>query len=465
MAKVFRICFALVISFLCAAGNPIGGVKEAYEAHYEGALHFAEGNYGKALRLFKRAHGRVPGNFHFALSLGLGLGCTGEPFEGLKVIQRGESALKPEDADYRHMLATQSIVEGMIYCFGGVFDKAIPSLKQGVELQAPFKEPRVLSATYNALGYATFMNQGRGSASHNGLPEHYHVHTRDLLRALPFFERALELNPENAAAQVNYQRLSDSLRQRARDFSHYAAPGEKRKNSYRNAPANIADKLAFEEYDELVFLLDISGSMVMEDVVCKGADRFSVMKEMLMALLNDLKPEQRLGLGTIDGDCGKDPKHWIPVGAIDRKALRTKFRFLAPDGTTPLLERLEASTGLFSDSTQAKKSIFLVSDGANICNVRGLDICEWAKQLTSRNITINILTFLDTNFENTDAFAEYSCLSHDTNGRILYIDNYRCGLKQYDFEMVEHCSFTLPEMQKVSCWGPSVKELWAFFPE
>ena len=126
---------------------------------------------------------------------------------------------------------------------------------------------------------------------------------------------------------------------------------------------------------------------------------------------------------------------------------------------------LSTAPELFSEDPAARKAIFLVSDGANVCSAGNLDICEWARRLPAQNTTINILTFLETSFRNANAFAEYSCLTDNTDGRILYIDNYRCRLERYEFDLVETCRFRIPEIQRVECWGPAVKDLWAIFGE
>ena len=85
--------------------------------------------------------------------------------------------------------------------------------------------------------------------------------------------------------------------------------------------------------------------------------------------------------------------------------------------------------------------------------------------MARRNVTINIMTFLDADLNHINAFAEYTCLADNTHGKILYMDNLSCSLEYYVFNLVESCLFYLPEMQRVDCWGPSVKSLWAVFPE
>jgi len=442
-----------------------GGGKTAHKLHYKGTLYFQEGNFQRATNLFERAYGMEPDNYNFALSLGLGLGRTGKEVEGLQVLKRAQ--LSDRDPSYQQKMVLRTFFEAMVHAYAGHYHRAIPLYDRCIELQRPLQEPEVLSTMYNAKGYAILLNQGRGAHGPDMLEPHYHVHQRDMLKALRQFELALESNAENESALYNYQVLCDSLKVTSRSFEGPSGTLQdiEEGNTYRNLPGNVSRAMDFTDYDEVIFLLDISGSMVMEEVICKGTTRFAVMKETMQLVLDEIAPETKVGIGTIGGDCGTDPKLWEASGTLTRKDLRRKIGFLAPDGTTPLLTMLSASTELFSDSAAANKAIFLVSDGANVCSAAGLDICEWARGLPARNTTINILTFLETSFRNADAFAEYSCLTDNTDGRILYIDNYRCRLERYEFDLVETCQFRIPEFRRVECWGPAVKDLWAIFGE
>lgn len=435
---------------------------EAYKSHYKGTLYFSDGRYKKALGLLEKAYEMEPGNFNFALSLGLCYGRLQQTSEGINVLHA--VGLRESDPDYQQKLILRLFFEGMIRVYAGHYHKAIPLLRRSIELQEQINEPELLSVMYNVLGYATLLNQGKGVHGED-LSPHYHVHRRDMLRAVAFFEQALANDAGNEAARRNYTLLADSLGITPQGFNQEAAivKAHNKGNTYSNLPGNINRALEFANYDEVVFLLDISGSMVMEKVPCKGATRFDVMKETVSLMLNQMDISTKIGIGTIGGDCGTVPRLWYNTSQLTRKELRSHLRFLVPDGTTPLVTILKESPVLFSDDPQADKAIFLVSDGANVCADRGQDLCQWAAGLSQKNITINILTFLETNFSNTKAFAEYTCLSDNTQGRILYLDNYRCSLERYEFNLVETCRFEIPKFRRVECWGPAVKDLWAIF--
>ncbi len=421
-----------------------------------------QGSHRRAAGMLERAFKMEPRNFNFALSLGLALGRIGKYEEGISVLENTSPV--PQDPSYRQKLALQKFFLGMVHAYSGHFHRAIPSYRTGIEMQSILNQPRILSVMHNAMGYAIMMNQGRGGHGRNGLGPHYHVHQRDMLKALSHFEVALEQDSENELALYNYQQLSDSLGMAKRTFE--ISGDELRlmrmRQSYRKMPQWLAQSFNFHAFDEIVFLLDISGSMVEEEVTCKGATRFEVMRQVVREIVTNLPPDISLGLGSIGADCGADPTLWYPVGKLDQKEMDTKIRFMAPHGTTPLLTRLKRSVELFSGAPGARKAIFLVSDGANVCNDDGQDICSWA--LSQRgSVTINTLTFLETNLSNTDAFAEYSCLSANTYGGTVYIDNYRCRLERYEFDFIASCQFQIPKFRRVECWGPAVENLWGIF--
>ncbi len=442
-----------------------GGEREAYRNYFVGAYYFNEGNTGPATRHFKKAYEAAPGEFNFALAYALSLGRTGSGDEALNVLQRGAASLSPElDPEYHQKIAFRYMVSGMIYTYGGRYNQAIPQLRQALEAQKAIGRPRLLSILSNTLGYAVFMNQGKNAHLSNDQPEHLHIHRRDMERCVEHFAAAVEYDGANVTARKNYQMLCDSLGIQATDYATAAASDPSSAPNYGSISANIYQMLDFKGYDEVVFLLDISGSMVMEKVACVDQDRFKVMKETALYMLDKIPATTALGIGTIGGDCGTTPRLWHPVGSLSRKDFRYALDFLVPDGTTPLLNILVESPGLFSGTDSLNRAIFLVSDGANICKIRGLDICDWADGLRSQHITIQILTFLNADLTNSNAFAEYTCLAENTYGKVFYIDANRCNVKPLAFNLVENCLFELPEIRKVNCWGGNI-DLWAIFED
>ncbi len=460
---------ALILLLAMSFSGPFANKKAAYRWHYRGGLQYSEGRYQRAAGLFRRAYNTIPDNYFFTLSLAVCLSRIGKADEGLELMQRIEHLIDRRDPEYQQKRALRFFFEGMIYLYDGQYGSSVTPIRHSLDLLGENGAPRARSVMHNALGYAIMLNQGRGGHHRADQAPHYHVHRRDMERARDQFEQALRLDKDNATALGNYRLLSDSLGYPMDAFQAYADSVDRRQllePNLRNLPGNIFRNLKFSEFDEVVFLLDISGSMVMEKVVCMGETRFSVMKETAIYVLQQLPENTAVGVGTIGGDCGTKPKLWLPTGAMDdRRELSRELRFLAPDGTTPLLTMLQRSPELFADSSEARRAIFLVSDGANVCHENGVDICNWAEAMAGRGITIQVMTFLDATFNHANAFAEYTCLADNTFGKILYLDNYRCNMAFYDFSLLETCLPELPPLEKVDCWGPAVKDLWAIFPE
>ena len=459
---------AVLICVLCTASY-LGGGKEAYRNYFLGSYYFAEGDFGRAENHLRRAYQLHPKQFNFALAYALSLGQQERTDEALSVLGKGKALLRPRHPDYAHLASLQHFVSGMINLYGQRYGRAIPSLRKAISFQEQLPYPEERSIMLNALGYAQVMNQGKGSRDHAGLPVHYHVHRRDLERAHANFAAAYRADVQNSQAAENYQILSDTLGL-AKEFiveDSVVGRDERELKSYEYAslPTNVRPLLEFMDYDEVVFLLDISGSMVMEKVTCVAEDRFNVMRETAQLLLNNFSDSTAVGIGTIGGDCGTTPKLWHPAGELSRKDLGYALRFLVPDGTTPLLTILQETPTLFTNDPNTSKALIFISDGENVCRLPGVDICEWASTLNSQKITINIMTFLGASLDNTNAFAEYTCLTENTFGRLLYLDGNRCRLEEYRFDLVKSCRFSIPPLERVNCWGSATEQLWAIFPE
>lgn len=445
-----------------------GGGKEAFRNYFLGSYYFAEGVYSKAANHLQKAYQMDPEQYQFGLAYALALGQQKKSDEAFQVLNKSKGLLSAQHPDHKHLLSLQFFVTAMIHIYDQQYGLSVKALNQAILLQEDLLFPEERSVMLNTLGYVRIMNQGKGTGSHGGLGKHYHVHKRDLEKALLSFRQAYQADVQNTTAAENYQTLMDTL-QRSEEFiveDKVDRSQEKQLKTYqyKKLPANMQALVEFTKYDEVVFLLDISGSMVMEDVSCIGSDRFGVMKETAMLLLDNMDDSTKVGIGTIGGDCGTTPRLWHAAGSRSRKDLQYDLKFLVPDGTTPLLTILQETPALFTDDPNSSKTIVFISDGENICRLPGVDICEWSERLKSEHISINIMTFLGVNLNNTNAFAEYTCLSENTFGQLLYLDGDRCRLEEYEFDLVRACQLSIPELQKVNCWGKHNENLWAIFP-
>ncbi len=439
--------------------------RAAYRAHYEGKLAFENGKVNRAQKAFRTAYLKDPTNAHFAFAWAVTLGQAGKISQALQLIRQSRAGLSRSDPDYAQKHTLSFFFEGMVLLYSGNYEAAGERLRTAEHLLSDeVQEDYIRTVVYNALGYINIVLQ---TASRSGaLDLHYHVSREDMERAAQYFQKAIKFGPDNESAVYNYTYLMDTV-----GFPDWPDPKDLPRHalsqnqvfSYSNNLEQAVDRLQLQKYDELLFLLDISGSMVLEEVTCLNRSRFEVLRQTTSGFVRKLPTDARAGFASIDGDCGEPPRKWFPVGSLNKAELLTEIRFLAPHGATPMLERLEASLELFTDSIN-QKCIFLISDGANTCKLPGLDICQWADRARSKGYTIHVLTFLDATFNNATAFTDYSCLADQTGGEIIYIDNYRCRLTEYEFDLSHQCLPRIPSLRQVKCFGLDT-ELWAFFPE
>jgi len=458
----------LTIVLLLSVASTLLAQKAAYRHYYRGAMLYAEGQFRQAEGHFRQAAEIIPDNFYFTSAYALALSRSGQYESGRLLLQKAGGFIALKDPERVSKLASWHFFQGMSHLYGGRAGYAAAPIRKAIELMQAKPDDRQLSILYNALGYATLLHQGQGSHVKAGIAPHFHVQRRSMERAAQYFEEALRHDATNAVALQNYRTLADTLGLPPGQFAAQADSLNQRRlldPIFSSMPANIDRTLQLGQFEEVLFLVDISGSMVMEKVICLNQDRFDVMKEMALYLTDKMPETTRLGLATIGGDCAKTPLKWMPTGSLSKKEMKEELRFLYPDGTTPLLTMLVKAPELLSAQDSVSKSIFLISDGENVCKVGDLDICEWAAGLAGKNITIHVLTFLESGLHNTGAFAEYTCLAENTGGKVVYIDNYRCTTQLFDFNLLETCNLAIPPLQRSQCWGAAVKDLWAIFLE
>ncbi len=440
-------------------------LKKAYSEHYQGSLLYAEGQVKRANAKFRQAYQILPDNFHFTLAYGLSEGRLGNASSAIKLMDQAKSQLQRHAPDYAYKSAITHFLKGMVYSYNQDYGPAHQLVTQALN-QIP-DTPAVQSIMLNTLGYLQIMNQSRNQHKGSKLEAHIHVRKHDLEAAHAYFSQALEMDSDNGAAFYNYKTLSDSLNLPLK--FHKPTKGAKAKNqtgpTFLYMHRTISNTLELHKFSELAFLVDISGSMVAEKVLCMGDTRFAVMKDLSRKMVKEFPENMALGIGTIGGDCPDEPAKWKRTGSMTKKELDTDLRFLIPDGTTPMLTRLMNTPELFIDSLDTPKTLFLISDGANTCREAGLDVCAFAEKLARKGITINVLTFLNSSYNNTSAFSEYICLADVTGGRIIYMDNLRCNFEAFNFDLTTTCQLKIPILEKSYCWGKNIETLWMYSGE
>ncbi len=464
----FLLLLFLPLVILLAVSMPAISKKHAYSNHFKGSLSYKKEEFTKAVRYFESAYKAVPDNLNFGLSYAISLSRTGSPQKALEVLAATWLLLQEKDPEYPMKRAVALFSAGVIHSFNRSYDTSTPMLKQAYRWFLAMGADNYASQSLYMLAYNQLLDQGVGGYEKGDIPLHLHVSRDDIVQSTNYLAQALQSNPRNAQAWKYYNVLADTIApaHRISEQDVFKAKQKDRPSfNYDNLPANALRALSFTDYQEVLLLLDISGSMVMEKVLCMGENRFKVMKSTALATIDLLSDTLMVGLGTIGGDCGDRPKVWQAVAPLNKKDLKWTVSSLPPHGTTPLLERLQQSPELFSSTPDQQKSILLISDGANVCSAGKGDICEWVEQLKQLDITINVITFLEASIFNTNEFAEYSCLADITGGEILYLDDLRCSYEYHEFDLLLSAAPELPEIKKVYCMGKNIQTLWAIFPE
>ncbi|PHI19640.1 hypothetical protein CEQ90_12275 [Lewinellaceae bacterium SD302] len=450
------------------------GGKAAYRNYFLGNYYFREAQIPRATGYFRKAYQAGPDRTNFALAYALCLAMTQKTTLALEVLGAARRTIPPLHPDYKLQLRDFNYAKAVIASLAGRYASAQSSLNYAIaaeqQLSASELDPERLGGMYTLLGYLDIMSQ-EAPRKHSGLAPHVHLQQRELRAAFEHLSRALSYDSDREDARQNLEILADTL-QLEITIEEYEAPvpdyqelGVYRTTDYPHLPQRMEGILPFGRYDEVLYLVDISGSMVMENIGCLAADRFTVMKEAATYLLQFTPDSTISGLATIGGDCTQDPDWWISTDSISRRELRWEIEHLNSNGTTPLLTTLVKAPELFSENNRSRKSIFFVSDGENVCSVPGLDICDWAGRLEEKNITLNVLTFLDQGLNNSGAFAEYACLADRSGGQVRYLDPLTCSIDNVGFDLLDQIEFPLPNFEKVNCWGGAVEKLWAIYPE
>ena len=178
----------------------------------------------------------------------------------------------------------------------------------------------------------------------------------------------------------------------------------------------VAPTLA-QNYPEVMFILDASGSMLEE---AGGQVKMDTAKEVMARIVPELAPEVAVGLTAYGhrrkGDCS-DIEIAIPPGSTDRTNLLAKVKSLQAKGKTPISAAILTAAGQLK-TKEAETTIVLVSDGMETC---GGDPCKVAAQLkaTGAKFVIHVVGF----DVGAAAARQLQCVAQATGGKYFSADN------------------------------------------
>ena len=323
------------------------------------------------------------------------------------------------------------------------FTSAFQSFRKAYycELRSSVPSFKFLSQIQNAMGYSRLLY---GGPNKNGNEDYPHTNwmTSDMINALRNFEQALYFDETNENALANKDTIVAKIKQSGlwiEEFEQRVKPkpieflrsalmiDEKSKNDtldlldYNLLPHNKEVLLRiFEQYDELLLAVDISGSM--EDIhEAKGVSRFRLMRELVLFLFHELPARTHTGIVSVGGDCYTHPRLYFPVEMDARKDIMDNFKTIGPGGNTPLIYSLTRGKELYT-TKENKKALFLISDGMERCGPP-LDLCILASDLYAMGIDLHIISFIMAGMEDHEfAYEIYKCMTRYSNGQIFKYD-------------------------------------------
>ncbi|MEM9886625.1 MAG: VWA domain-containing protein [Bacteroidota bacterium] len=304
----------------------------------------------------------------------------------------------------------------------------------------------LLARTYNALGYLDVVENQQGRSSKNRLV----LHERDLLNARFLFEEALRYKPSSQIAATNYNRVNTALRVSPNKIDPYqvndfepvsypsAAPALK---TYSDAiavkqewlPAKVHWVIEdFSNYDELIFMMDASGSMRVPSEMNTNISRFDWMKNLSYHLLKKIKKSTNLGVIAVGGECGEQPSMQFST-ASSRFEIANAIKHLQADGQTPVNEAMRVAKGLFKKNGKSKALLFM-TDGMESCEPELT--CELSAQLGELGVELHILSFLD-QAKARNEYISYTCMAESTGGSLKGLSDGKVEKRDYQYQIEE----------------------------
>ena len=174
-----------------------------------------------------------------------------------------------------------------------------------------------------------------------------------------------------------------------------------------------------DEFDEVIFLHDLSGSMDTITENTRGMRRIDLANELLSCMTYDLAHKD-LGMVSVGNFCGTAPQHKYAVTEYDTTVFRQEVGCCDVFGATPLRERLQNIDSLFVDQN-SKRLIFLLTDGMDNC-ISPFDLCELSQLLFDKGIYLSILHLLPDE-EQYDRIKDiYHCMTNASRSNVYKLN-------------------------------------------
>jgi Mg-chelatase subunit ChlD len=314
----------------------------------------------------------------------------------------------------------------------------------------------LLARAYNALGYLDVVeNQDNGNGTK------MLVHERHLRNARYLFEEALRYRPSNPTAATNYNRVNTALQLPPNTIEPYPIHSISTTSATASPQMVAATRQTaieeewlpteihwmiddFSDYDELLFMIDASGSMRVPSEMDTRVSRFDWMKNLTYHMLTSIQEKTKIGVIAVGGECGDRPPMQRST-ATARFLLFDIVKNLAADGQTPVNTAMELAPALFGNKG-GRKAILFITDGMESCEPERT--CELSAYLGQQGIEVHILSFLDES-QAIEEYVSYTCMAESTSGSLRGVDE-NGTLEQRDFQYSVDDVLIIPELEKKS---------------
>ncbi len=437
---------------LCIPSNSLSAQStvKANLTYYKGISSLKRGNMGNAVRQFKRVLRENPKHNAACLALIKLHLAAGQEQKAARMLEHlANTNSDRTQLEHNYYLAHLNILLER-------HDAARSYLEQLIRNAYDVENPNfsVLARCYNAMGYLNVIqNQNRKSEGY------VLTHANVLERSRIMFEEALKYNTQNASAFTNYNKVNQLL-----DMSpNMISPYQPNQFETRGIDESLQEAAATtdiiynedllpeemgslleqaEHYDELLLMIDVSGSMRVPLKQGVERTRFDVMKNLTCYLLDKMEDKTRMGVVSVGGDCGNQPSLRRKVERNNRSELATAINNVRVDGHTPINDAILIVPELFRNKKN-KKGIILITDGMESCDPN--ETCRLAAWLGSENITLHVLSFLEEKVH-PEEYSSYTCMAATTGGTLSSM-NADDTIQESDYQFINEEQLLLPPLK------------------
>lgn len=422
----------IVLLAFCVLNSNLLLAQHAVAEYNKAVVSYDQGKEKRALRHFKQAFQYDNKHTEAGLALVKMYTTMGKPAKAARYTPNLINL--EENAD--PALAEKNYYQAYLNIKAQQYTQAREQLNRAIKSadHSAASDFELLSRCYNALGYLEVMQQGI-SRNRRNARQHIKIHERDMEEALKAFRKALQYAADNKAAHANYLAICELLSITPQPIAKIqptttvqqgvevttslepAIPETPVKNlaDLRNTDLLINQ---INQHDEVILVIDISGSMRVPVDKNLPVSRFNAMQNTVLELLQKVDERVHIGVITLGGECGGKPYYSTQAAANNRLMLEELVRELPLDGHTPLNDVLGIVPQLFTGQTP-NQAIFLLTDGMASCEPE--KTCRTAAQFGNLGIYLHVMSFLVNNAENSEAFSSYECITRNTNGKLMSI--------------------------------------------